>query len=166
MNLSPEICVQCGYRFPPGAPEPSWCPGCGQLCSASDEPEESPGVIEAFGTRAFGRIFWIIFLGAPVVAAVAAIVPQSWMNAVAAKLGLPMIIRPAGLPMTALCAGAACSGWVLGSIAGRTFLERAVMAVFGAAIVSMIYLSVAVTVGAVVGFWMKWISELLVTEAA
>ena len=155
MNLSPEVCVQCEHRFPPGAPEPSWCPGCGRLCSASDEPEALSEIIEPFSGRAFGRIFWIIFLGAPVVAVAAAIVPQNWVHEIAANLGLPMIISHAGLPMVALCAGAACSGWVLGSIAGRTFLERAVMTVFGVATVSMFYCCAAQAVGPILRFWLK-----------
>lgn len=155
MNLSPEICVECEHRFPPGSPEPSWCPGCGRLCSASDEPEERAEVIEQFSARASGRIFWIIFLGTPVVAVIAAIVPQSWMSGVAAQIGLPMIIRPAVLPMVALCGGTACSGWVLGRIAGRTTLERGVMMAFGAAIVAMTYLCAAKVVGAVLRFWLK-----------
>jgi hypothetical protein len=155
MNRSLEICVECEHRFPPGAPEPSWCPCCGRLCSASDEAEEPADVIEPFGARAFGRIFWIIFLGAPVVAVVAAIVPQSWMDELAAKLGLPLLISPAGLPMAALIGGVACSGWVLGSVAGRTFLERTVMTVFGAALVAMIYYCLAEGAGLILGFWQK-----------
>jgi len=89
-----------------------------------------------------------------VVAVAAAIVPQSWMYAVAAKLGLSMLISPAALPMVALCAGAACSGWVLGSIAGRTFLERAVTTVFGVATVSMYYCCAAQAVGPILRFWL------------
>jgi len=155
MNRSPEICVECEHRFPPGAPEPSWCPCCGRLCSASDEAKEPADAIEPFGTRAFGRIFWIVFLGAPAVALVAAVVPSKWIYDIAAKTGLPMIISPVALPTTALCGGAVCSGWILGNVAGRTFLERAVMAVFGTAVVSMIYLCMAKAVGTVVSFWMK-----------
>ncbi len=155
MNRSPEICVQCRHRFPPGAPEPSWCPECGRLCSASDEPDERPEFTEEFGVPALGRIFWTIFLGAPVVAAVAAVTPPSWTFDVMAQLGMPAIIGPAGLPMAAFCGGAACSGWVLGRIAGRTFLERAVMTVFCAAIVAMIYCCAAEVAAVLHGLWTK-----------
>jgi hypothetical protein len=147
--------VECEHRFPPGTPEPSWCPCCGRLCSASDEAEEPADVIEPFGARAFGRIFWIIFLGAPVVALVAAIVPQSWTKDVAATLKLPLLISPDSLPMVALGAGVACSGWVLGSIAGRSFLERAVMTIFSAAVVAMVYYCAGQGVGAFIRFWLR-----------
>ena len=35
--VGPRICRKCGHTFPPGAPEPSWCPQCGALCSVHDE---------------------------------------------------------------------------------------------------------------------------------
>jgi len=153
MSLSPEICVECGHRFLPGAPEPSWCPACGRLCSALDEAEEPAEVVEEFGVRVVGRIFWIIFLGVPFAAGAVAIVPQSWIIGVAAKVGLPLLISPATLPITVLCGGAVCAGWVLGRMAGRTFLERTVMTVFGAAIVMILYACAAKAGAAIVRYW-------------
>ena len=112
MNPSPEICVECGHRFSPGAPEPSWCPDCGRLCSASDEPEERTEEIEEFGTPVLGRIFWIIFLGTTVVAVVAMLLPPTWTLGFTAKLGLPAIIRPSALPMmVALAQGSSGGLW-------------------------------------------------------
>lgn len=153
MNPAPEICVECGHRFPPGAPEPSWCPACGRLCSALDEPEEPAEVAEEFSVRVVGRIFWIIFLGMPIAAGAAAIVPRTWIAGVAAKLGLPLIISPVVLPITVLSGGAICAGWVLGRIVGRTTLERTVFTVFGTAIVMFIYACGARVGTVIVTYW-------------
>lgn len=110
-------------------------------------------IVEEFGVRVVGRIFWIIFLGVPLAAGAAAIVPQNWTQGAAAKLGLPLLISPAALPITVLCGGAVCAGWVLGRMAGRTLLERAVMTVFGAAIVMIIYACAAKAGAAIVRWW-------------
>jgi hypothetical protein len=153
MSRSPEMCVECRHLFPSGAPEPSWCPACGRLCSALDEPEEPAEIAEEFGVRVVGRIFWIIFFGVPLAAGAAAIVPRNWTLGVAAKLGLPVLINPATLPITVLCGGAVCAGWVLARMAGRTFLERAVITVLGGAIVMIVYACMARVGAAMVSYW-------------
>ena len=154
MSPSPETCVECGHRFPPGVPEPSWCPACGRLCSVLDEPEQ-PEKGEEFSLRVLGRIFWMVFVGVPLTASAAAIVPRSWTSGVAAKLGLPLLISPAAIPITVLCGGAVCSGWLLGRMLGRTFLERAVMTIFGAAIVMLVYAAAADVGSTMVRYWMR-----------
>ena len=155
MNPSPEICPQCQYRFPTRAPEPSWCPQCGRLCSASDQPEVPAEGKTEFGAAALGTIFWVLFFGTPVMAGVAAVIPQKWTYSVAAKLGLPILISPAALPITALCCGALASGWILGRLTGHTFLERAIMTMLGTTVVLTTNICVVQIGHAVLSFWMK-----------
>src|SRR6266496_462882 len=70
MTASPTSCLKCGHQFPLGAPEPSWCPDCGKLCSAYDVPDEPPEPDEIPETpqeqRGLKVWFWVLFLGGPI----------------------------------------------------------------------------------------------------
>lgn len=74
MSKSPELCPKCGHRFPEGSPNPSWCPGCGELCT-SQQVSDPPPLSEQLGLdqhqtpaerRRWRLCFWLCFLLTPV----------------------------------------------------------------------------------------------------
>src|SRR5262245_41247197 len=128
MTASPTQCVKCGHQFPPHAPEPSWCPGCGRLCSAFDsqdepaepEPEEIPETPqEQHRLRVW---FWVFFLGGPVVAGLAFFFGGNVPSLLPAALRPPAFALPPGLeePLLALFAGAGGAGFCV----ARTWYPR------------------------------------------
>lgn len=76
MTTSPTHCLKCGHQFPAGAPEPSWCPDCGRLCSACEVPDEPPPVPNPDKPqRRWARAWWVFFallLAPPVLMTLAA----------------------------------------------------------------------------------------------
>jgi hypothetical protein len=108
-------CLKCGHRFAPGAPEPSWCPGCGELCSAYDVPDEPPEPDEIPETpqdqRRLTVWFWVLFVGGPVGAGLAFLFGSQLPSL------LPAALQPLALagmePLLALLAGAGGAGFCL-----------------------------------------------------
>ncbi len=115
MTASPTSCLKCGHQFPLGAPEPSWCPDCGKLCSAYDVPDEPPEPDEIPETpqeqRGLKVWFWVLFLGGPIGAGL------GFLFGGQAPLLMPGALQsfaPNGSePLLALFAGAGGAGFCL-----------------------------------------------------
>lgn len=120
MNLSPDICPKCGHKFSPAAPEPSWCPGCGKLCSAyeqSDDPEPlGPDELpETPKERARWRVwFWVLFLLGPALAILSVSMSRMLLNQWLGWLG--PFARPALAPLFVLFASAGGAGFCLAKL--------------------------------------------------
>lgn len=153
MTASPTSCLKCGHQFPPGTPEPSWCPGCGRLCSAYDVPEEPPDPDEIPETPQEQRRswvwFWVFFLGGPIGAGVAFMLAGKIPSLVPAAL-VPFTLTGAE-PMFALLAGAGGAGFC---VARRWYPRRSlgvqlVLAVAMGAAMLIAYLGLAVVLFAI-----------------
>lgn len=140
MTASPTSCLKCGFQFAPGAPEPSWCPDCGKLCSAFDVPDEPPEPDEIPETpqeqRGLKVWFWVLFLGGPVAAGLALLFGGQISSL------LPAALRPFALigmePLIALFAGAGGAGFCLARMWHPRRSLRAQL-VFGAAMGGMLF---------------------------
>ena len=154
MIASPTSCLNCGHRFPPGAPEPSWCPDCGKSCSAYDVPDEPPEPDEIPETpqeqRGLKVWFWVLFLGGPIGAGLA----LGFAGQIASLLPAALQpFAPTGTePLLALFAGAGGAGFCL---ARMRYPRRSLGAqvVFGAAMAGLLffaYLVLAAVVCAIV----------------
>ena len=154
MTASPTHCLKCGHRLTPGAPEPSWCPNCGELCSAFDVPDEPPDPDEIPETpqeqRRLRVWFCVLFLAGPVAAGLAFILSGRISSL------LPRTLQPLSLgglePLVALFAGASGAGFCL---ARMWYPRRSLGAqvVLGAAMggaLMLAYLGLAVVVCAII----------------
>lgn len=114
-SASPTRCLKCGQLLSPGAPEPSWCPNCGALCSAFDVPDDPPDPDEIPETpqeqRRLRVWFVVLFLAGPVAAGFAFILSGRISSL------LPGTLQPLSLgglePLLALFAGAGGAGFCL-----------------------------------------------------
>lgn len=144
MNPSPQVCPGCCHVFPPGAPEPSWCPNCGRLCSAFDEPPppEAPPVQPAEpeecavtpGERMRWRVwFWVLLLLGP------ALVLLGFPLAQAANrllpTGLKSLLNATGplmlLALPLICAAGSCFCLAKSQAVRRTAGELATFITLG-----------------------------------
>jgi hypothetical protein len=120
MTPSLTRCSKCGREFPPGTPEPSWCPDCGRLCTGYAErkeielplPEEMPVTPEE---RAHWWMwFWVFFLLGPLFAI------ASWLIMPGILSTLPPSLRPYreinSHGFVPLCLGAAGAGYCLANL--------------------------------------------------
>jgi len=154
VTASPTQCLKCGHQFAPGAPEPSWCPDCGRLCSAYDVPDEPPGPDEIPETpqdkRRLWVWFWVMFLGGPVAAGVAALLAGKiafWMP------GALKPVAPTGAePLLALFAGAGGAGFCLARMwyPRRSLRAQIVLAFALGCAVFLAYALVGVVIAAII----------------
>ena len=124
MSKSPEACPKCGHRFPVESPEPSWCPGCGELCSSPEliepPPLAEPPYFEEYQTPAERRswriCFWLCFLLTPVAVLLLAVGPSFFKNviSVSARQFLQMM-APFGIFGT-VAVGALGAGYCLAKL--------------------------------------------------
>lgn len=90
MSKSPEVCPKCGHQLPGGSPDPSWCPGCGELCSSpavvEPPPLPEPPYFEDYQTpverRRWRICFWLCFLLTPVAVPLFALFPNLFQNVI------------------------------------------------------------------------------------
>lgn len=154
MTDSPTNCLKCGHQFPPGAPEPCWCPDCGKLCSAYDVPDEPPGPDEIPETpqdkRRLRVWFWVMFLGGPLGAGLGALLAGKtafWMPA-----ALKPFAPTGAEPLLALFAGAGGAGFCLARMwyPRRALGAQLVLAFALGSALFLVYFIVGVVIAAVI----------------
>jgi hypothetical protein len=124
MSKSPRACPKCGHRFPEGTPDPSWCPGCGELCSGLEVVEPAPlpppPDFEAFQTPAERRrwrlCFWLCFLLTPPAVLVTVVLPNLFRSVAPGFAGQFLrLLAPAGVLGT-FALGALGAGFCLAKL--------------------------------------------------
>ena len=154
MTVSPASCLKCGHQFAPGAPEPSWCPDCGKLCSAYDVPDEPPEPDEIPETpqeqRGLKVWFWVLFLGGPIGAGLAFLFAGQ-VNSI--MPGALQSFAPTGSePLIALLAGASGAGFCLARMwyPRRSLGAQLVLAAAMGVALMIAYLGLAVVICAII----------------
>jgi len=104
MNPSPQICPACCHVFPPGSPEPSWCPDCGRLCSITDPPYVAPPPPDEYPQTDRERRRWFLWFWALLILGPAMVMlAQPLARALLGLLPTPVPLLTFGVPFLSFC---------------------------------------------------------------